>query len=149
MYEISTEDFYKDIKKDVKKKFDTSDYPEKHESGIKTGVNQKVIRKFKDEAAGKQITQFVGLRAKLHCYKIEGEETKKCKGVKKSVVKMEINFDDYKRTLFTEEEEMRDMKMIRSDKHEIFSIKVNKTALSANDNKRLVGKDKIHIHALR
>ena len=41
MYEIETEDFYKDIKKDVKKKFNTSDYPEKHESGIKTGVNKK------------------------------------------------------------------------------------------------------------
>ena len=27
MYEINTDDFYKDIKKDIKKKFDTSDYP--------------------------------------------------------------------------------------------------------------------------
>ena len=65
MYFIQTEDFYKDISKDVRRKFDTSDYPENHPSGIKTGVNKKVIRKFKDEAAGKQITQFVGLRPKL------------------------------------------------------------------------------------
>ena len=56
MYLIQTEDFYKDINKDIKKKFDTSDYPENHPSGIKTGVNKKVIGKFKDEAAGKQIT---------------------------------------------------------------------------------------------
>ena len=41
MYLIQTEDFYKDINKDIKKKFDTSDYPEKHPSGIKTGVNRK------------------------------------------------------------------------------------------------------------
>ena len=53
MYEISTEDFYNDIRKDVKRKFDTSDYPEKHKSGIKTGINKKVIGKFKDEACGK------------------------------------------------------------------------------------------------
>ena len=91
MYEIETDDFYNDISKDVKRKFDTSDYPEKHESGIRTDVNKKVIGKFKDEAAGKQITHFIGLRAKLHCYKIEGEEKKKCKGVKKNVVKKNID----------------------------------------------------------
>ena len=55
MYLIQTEDFYKDINKDVRRKFDTSDYPENHPSGIKTGVNKKVIGKFKDEAAGRQI----------------------------------------------------------------------------------------------
>ena len=64
MYLIQTEDFYHDINKDIKRKFDTSDYPENHPSGIKTGVNKKVIGKFKDEAAGKQIAHFVGLRPK-------------------------------------------------------------------------------------
>ena len=83
MYEIETEDFYHDIAPDVKKRFDTSDYPEKHESGIKTGINKKVIGKFKDEAAGKQITHFVGLRAKLYSYKIEDNFVKKAKGIKK------------------------------------------------------------------
>jgi len=60
MYEIQTEDFYKDISKDIRKKYDTSDYPEKQSSGIKTGINKKVIGKFKDEAAGKN-NPFVGL----------------------------------------------------------------------------------------
>ena len=61
MYLIQTEDFYLDINKDVKKKFDTSNYPENHPSGIKIGVNKKVIGKFKDEAGGLQITHFIGL----------------------------------------------------------------------------------------
>ena len=52
MYEIKTDDFYKDIAKDIKKKFDTSDTPSDHPSKIKTGVNKKVIGMFKDEAAG-------------------------------------------------------------------------------------------------
>lgn len=52
MYQIQTDDVYKDISKDVKRKFDTSNYPEKHPSGIKAGVNNKVLEKFKDEAAG-------------------------------------------------------------------------------------------------
>ena len=76
MYLIQTQDVYKDFSKDVRKKFDTSDYPENHPSGIKTGVNKKVIGKFKDEAAGKQITHFVGLRPKLYTYKIEGQGEK-------------------------------------------------------------------------
>ena len=88
MYEIQTEDFYKDIIGDGKHRFDTSDYPPNHPSGIPSGINKKVIGMFKDEAGGKVIDEFVGLRAKSYSYKMsEGEESKKCKGVKKSVIK--------------------------------------------------------------
>ena len=84
MYEIETTDFYKDISVDVKHRFDTSDYPPDHPSGIPSGLNKKVLGMFKDEAAGGVIDEFVGLRAKLYSYKmLEGEESKKCKGVKK------------------------------------------------------------------
>ena len=43
MYEIQTEDFYKDISADVKHRFDTSDYPPNHPSGIPSGFNKKVL----------------------------------------------------------------------------------------------------------
>ena len=66
LYQIYTDDFYKDISYDIKTKFDTSDYPSDHPSGILTGVNKKVIGMFKDEVAGRQITHFVGLRPKLY-----------------------------------------------------------------------------------
>ena len=42
MYEIQTEDFFKDISVDVKHRFDTSDYPPNHPSGIPSGLNKKV-----------------------------------------------------------------------------------------------------------
>ena len=88
MYQIYTDDFYKDISPDILSKFDTSDYDPNHPSGIPTGVNKKVIGMFKDEVAGKQITRFVGLRPKLYTFEIEEDkEVKKCKGVKKNVVK--------------------------------------------------------------
>ena len=62
---------------------------------------------FKDEAMGILIDEFVGLRAKLYSYKMfEGEETKKCKGVKKSVVKNSITHEDYINCLFTEKEQL-------------------------------------------
>ena len=100
MYEIETEDFYKDISGDVKDRFDTSDYPSNHPSGIPTGCNKKVLGMFKDEAAGRIMEEFVGLRAKLYSYKMfEGEESKKCKGIKKIVVKKSITHEDYKKNV--------------------------------------------------
>ena len=168
MYLIQTDDFYHDIRKYIKKKFDISDYPENHPSGIKTDVNKKVIGKFKDEAAGRQITHFVGLRPKLYTFKVEkkkdGEEKMKgekkakgenkgeidtAKGVKDCVIKKSLSFEDYKNCLFTEDELMKKMNIIRSQNHEIFSMTVNKVALSANDDKRLICPNKINTLALR
>ena len=88
MYEIETSDFYKDISGDVENKFDTSNYPSNHPSDIPSGFNKKVLGMFKDEAGGKVIDEFVGLRAKLYSYRmLEGEEDKKCKGVKNRLLK--------------------------------------------------------------
>ena len=144
-YEIKTEDFYKDIAGDVAAKFDTSNFPKNHPSGIPTGINKKVVGMFKDEAGGEIIEEFVGLRAKLYSYKmLHGNEEKRCKGVKKPVVKKTIQFEDYKRCLFTGKEQLRTMNVIRSHRHNIYTEEVNKVALSANDDKRVISKDGIH-----
>ena len=105
---------------------------------------------FKDEVAGKQITHFVGLRPKLYSFKIEEDrEVKKCKGIKKNVIKKKLDFDDYVKCLFSGEKELRKMKIIRSEKHDIYSKEVNKVALSNEDDKRKVLLDKIKTIALR
>ena len=146
MYEIQTEDFYKDI---VKHTFDTSDYPPNHPSGIPSGFNKKVLGMFKDEGGGKVIDEFVGLRAKLYSYKmLEGEESKKCKGVKKSVVKMSIAHEDYKKCLFAGKEQLRRMNIIGSHKHEVYTVEVNKIALCHSDDKRRILEDGVHTLAL-
>ena len=150
MYEIKTKDFYKDISPDIITKFDTSDYNPNHKSGIPTGINKKVIGMFKDEVSGKQITHFVGLRPKLYSFKIEEDkQVRKCKGIKKNVIKKKLDFDDYVKCLFTGEKEMRSMKIIRSENHDIYSKEVNKVALSNQDDKRCVLKDLIHTLAFR
>ena len=142
LYEIQTEDFYKDISGDVKDRFDTSNYPEGHPSGIPTGINKKVLGKFKDEAAGKVIKEFVGLRAKLYSYKMdEGKENKRCKGIKKAVVEKSISHNDYKTCLETGKEQLRRQNIIRSYEHELYTEEVNKVALSAADDKRYLLKD--------
>ena len=142
LYEIETEDFYKDISGDVKDKFDTSEYPENHPSGIPTGINKKVLGMFKDEAAGKIIKEFVGLRAKLYSYKMdEGKENKKCKGVKKQVVEENITHEDYKTCLLSGKEILRKQNILRSYEHEVYTEEVNKIALSAADDKRYILSD--------
>ena len=143
-YEIETEDFYKDISGDVEDNFDTSNFPKDHPSGIPVGKNKKVPGMMKDEAGGRIIEEFIGLRAKLYSYRVfEGKEEKKCKGIKKSVVRKDISHEDYKECLFSKKHQMRKMNVIRSYKHEIFSETVNKIALSANDDKRIILEDRI------
>ena len=145
MYEIETEDFYKDITPDVRTKFDTSNYPKEHPSGIETGVNKKVIGLMKDECGGKIITKFVGLRAKNYSFVCDYTEHKKCKGVKKCVTKNNISFKDYEDCLFGNIKQLRKkMNVFKSRLHDVYTEEVNKIALSANDDKRVILDDGIH-----
>ena len=83
--------------------FDNSDYPSNHQFFDDT--NKKVIGKFKDEAAGIPITEFVGLRSKMYSYikyNINGGKT--AKGIKKNVIRKEIQHDDNKDVLFNEKQ---------------------------------------------
>ena len=91
-YEIKTRDFYESIYPDIEKWFDTSDYPTDHPSGIKTELNRKVLETFKNEAGGKQIVEFVGLRAKLYSYKmLDGSEDKNVRGCQRMLEKGVFN----------------------------------------------------------
>ena len=48
VYEIETEDLYRDIAKDVKKRFDTSAYSKDDNRPLPMGENKKVIGLMKD-----------------------------------------------------------------------------------------------------
>ena len=88
VYEIKTEDFYADIVDDVEEMFDTSGYDKKNPRPLPICLNKKVIGLMKDELGGKIMTEFVALRPKLYSYKkLDGLEDKKCKEIKKCVVK--------------------------------------------------------------
>ena len=52
---LETKDFYTDINPDIEKQFDTSDYLTNHPSGIKTGLNSKVLGMFKDELVASRL----------------------------------------------------------------------------------------------
>ena len=103
-----------------------------------------------------QITHFIGLRPKRYTLKVKQNEEalknvpkkflpfkgkeEEQKGVKKSVIKKSLSFADKIR---------REMNIIRSENHDIYSMTVNKVALSANDDTRLICLNKINTLALR
>ena len=112
------------------------------------GLNKKVIGLMKDELGGKIMTEFVALRPKLYSYKVlDGSEDKKCKGIKKCVVKKTLTFEDYKTCLFNDCTEYRAQLMFRSAKYEVHTIEVNKVALNRDDDKRISRKDGISTFA--
>jgi len=138
-YHIKNVDPYK-IMKENKDYFDLSAFPKTHE--LYDPKNKKVIGKFKDEAVDGPfhvITEFVGLRSKLYAYLTDdNKEHKKCKGVKKSVVDKQITLNDYNHTLNTKESKTVQQNVFRSYKHQLFTEKVTKVALSANDDKTFI-----------
>ena len=135
-YEIEINDVYQDFWND-KDKFDNSDYPQNSPFHYKE--NEKVIGKFKDEAGGIPITEFVGLRSKLYSYiKDDNKGGKTAKGIKKNVIKEDITHDDYKDTLFNNKEMYHKMKTIRSNNHELGSYEINKISLSCFDDKKYI-----------
>ena len=136
IYDIAMDDFYKDIADDVTARFNTSGY--NPDRPFPVGLNKKVIGLMKDELGGGIMSEFVTLRLKMYAYKVGGSESKKCKGIKKCVVKKTISFEDYKNCLFGGDPSYRSQLMLRSLKHEVRTLEVNKLALSRDDDKHIV-----------
>ena len=102
IYDIKTDDFYAAVFEDVESRFDTSGYDEVDDRPLPMGLNKKVIGLMKDELGGKIMTEFVALRPKLYAYrKLDNKEEKRCKGIKKCIVKNTISFYHYKNCLLS------------------------------------------------
>ena len=145
-YEIEAEDIYKDFYAD-KDKFDNSDYPASHPYNFNNN-NNKVTGKVKDETAGVPIVEFIGLRSKMHSYILDNEKNGKiAKGIKKAVIKKDVQHHDYKSVLLAAKQMSHKMKSIRSVNHELGSYEINKISLSCYDDKRYLLADGISSYA--
>ena len=144
LYYIETEDFYKDIVDDVPARFDTSGYLLNRPLPI--GLNKKVIGLMKDELGGEIMEKFVTLRPETYSYRTSEKESKKCKGIKKCVVRKTITFKDYKNCSFSGETSYRSQLMFRPSLHKIQTFEVNNLALSREDDKRITT-DGVHSFA--
>ena len=148
MYEIKTEDVYEDFRRIGEKEdcWDNSDYPK--DSLHHSAHNKKVIGKFKDEASGVPITEFVGLRSKMYSYvKENGKGGMTAKGVKKYVIKNKLTHENFKDVINSKSRMRYNMNTIRSMKHVIGTYEMRKVTLSCFDDKRFLLEDGVTSYA--
>ena len=139
-YEIETEDLFEDMKNDSHM-YDLSEFPKdfKTKSDIQMydDTNKKVLGKMKLETRNNIAVEFVGLRSKLYSLLLEnGDDKKTCKGIKECVKRNKIRHQNYKDTLLSGENKNVSQRTIRSYDHSVFSIEMDKIALSAVNDKR-------------
>jgi hypothetical protein len=148
MYELKTENVYEDFKRigDEEDCWDNSDYPK--DSPYHSSHNKKVIGKFKDEAGGVPITEFVGLRSKMYSYvKENGKGGMTAKGVKKYVITNKLTHENFKDVISNSKRLRHNMNTIRSKKHTIGTYEIRKITLSCFDDKRYLLEDGVTSYA--
>ena len=127
---IKTEDSYEDIAND------TSNYEVNRP--LPTGENKTVIGVMKDKPGGKIMTEFVSIKPKTCSYLMDDDsEAKKTKQTKNCVIKRMLKFLDYKYYLMNNKVVLKSQQRFKSERHNVYTEKVNKIALSSNDDKRL------------
>lgn len=150
VYEIRTYNFFDDIKNKLFSYFDTSNYPKNHYCYSNLRKNQPGY--FKDELKSEILLEFITLRPKLYAYKTNTKEVKKAKGVKKYVIDKHMKFNEYLDILnaytnnssSSSKKLCKTMNFIQSKNHIVYSKSVDKIALSANDDKRIIMRDGIN-----
>ena len=132
VYEIRTEDFYRDIAKGVEKRFDISGYSKDDSRPLPKGINKKKIGLMKDELGEKIMTEFVALRAKMYAYRkiFVACDEKHCKGTKKRVVSEGLTFDNYKICLFDGKTIYMEQTLFENKKHKVYTVNKHKIALN-------------------
>ena len=73
----------------------------------------------------------------------DDSEKKKAKGTKKCEIKHRLMIQNYKDSLFNDKIILKPQQVFRSDHHNVYTIEINKVALSSNDDKRLQTFDKV------
>ena len=133
-YTIQTDDVYEDLNGD-RDMFDNSDYSE--DSKFFFDWNKKVIGKFKDEAVEIK-TEIKNNKTEMAEIKTEIKNHKNAKGVKKNVIKRDLQHSNYLKCLQNNSMMRHKMKGFRSDHHVVSSYEFNKISLSCYDDKRYI-----------
>ena len=101
-------------------------------------MNKKVPGLFKDELGGKNMTEFVALRAKAYSYlDDDGNEHKKSEGTERCVIKQKTMFQNFEDCFLNNKTVYRSQERFKSYNHDVYTEEVNKIALSNNDDKRI------------
>ena len=107
------------------------------EKPLPRGKNKNVISVMNDEFGGTILTEFAALKPKRYVYlKDAGCADKKANGTKKCVIKLDFKLGDCKTCLKNNKTVLKTQQKFRSETCNVFTEKVNKTALSANGDKK-------------
>jgi hypothetical protein len=148
---IKTEDFYEDIKPDIKEWWDTSNFSENNKFGLPR-MNAKKLGKFKIETENKGgnadniVIKQVGIRAKMYGRELELDQGGyEYKIVEKGVPqrKKHENTQFFEDILFNETQNFVEFNRIGSRKLDVYTIHQKKVALSNFDDKRYILDDGI------
>jgi len=147
MYEIEDAHMYNKVWQH-RDEFDLSDYPKDF---FHDATNKAIIGKFKDEAKGKTAEAFVGLRAKMYCWKLSkqlsdntyaSEEKARAKGIQRAAMR-DVRFEDYERQIHTPQEHKVTNRRIGSHLHRLYTYQYDKKGLCSFDDKRYILEDGI------
>ena len=147
IYRLKTKGVYAEMIK-YKDLYDFSNFPDQHQcfNGMSTQVikniknmNKKVIGKMKDEMGGIPILEFIGLRSKMYSFRWSIlDYIMKLKGIPTAIVEKELTFNSYKQSLYNQNETVTQMKLFRSNNHNVKTVLQSKISLSCFDDKRYI-----------
>ena len=145
LYHVYTDDLYADLAS-RRQHFDFSGYPAGH--ALFGDENKMVVGKMKDEAGGKIITEFVGLRPKMYSYLTELDEgtikeAKRAKGIQRAAM-TDVRHANYLAQLHEAAENYVNVRRIGQKHHRVFTVESVKRGLCAFDDKRYLLPDGIH-----
>ena len=140
--EIKHTDFYQELatNNELRQSFDLSNYLSNN--FLYNDENKMVTLKFKDELAGEPIEEFAGLIPKMYSILVGGRHKLSAKGVCRFAQK-DLNHELYKKVLHTGKSFRTINMRIRSEKHQLQTIKTNKLSLTSFDDKRFILEDGI------
>ena len=87
------------------------------------------------------MTEFCAIRAETYAFAVDDrkkiKENKKAKGTKKCLIENDLMLKGYKNSLLDDEAIRKWQLRFKSDCHDVYTEKINKTHLSSNDGKRI------------
>jgi hypothetical protein len=149
-YQFDVPDIYASLKETGMEHLDTSNYPKEH--ALYSNKNAGIVGKMKDETSGKPVHKVAALKSKMYSIVIapspdaqQQPEIEKhvAKGIQANAME-NIRFEDYMNQLMRPEENRLVNRRITSNLHKLYSVAIDKRALSAFDDKRWLLEDGIH-----
>jgi len=137
---IYTDDLYRGMVIDDMGEFDmymdTSNFPK--DNPCYSLANDRKLGYFKDECAGEQPREFVGLRPKMYSLLLASSEKYTAKGIKKTFAKKHLTHKHYVDVLNNQVGTKAEYFQIRSKNHVLSTEPITKQALSIFCDKRYI-----------